>query len=213
MRARKGCHSERGRLAPFLNGGAQRGIPLLLQSLIIVFLLSIAATTPAYAGPGVPGHWHGSPDPDACNSFNDCIYIFDICLNGHSQTLGSHVPDQIQHDVLVQMIGAYYGNCPPPLLTHSDRCKLVDVDSPIAIGLTFTANWLGNIQSLRFTGENGEAFISPISPTQFSEYKKTGVFSTMDSSGLALLAPGKYQVNCFGSEGTVGESISVTVTR
>lgn len=187
----------------------RRAFTIFILTAYLIFLFP----TTALAGPGLPGHWHGSPDPDACNTFDDCIYIFDICLNGHSQTLGSHVPDQIQHDVLVQMIGAYYGNCPPPPLTHSDRCKLLDIDSPIFIGSTFTANWLGNIQTIRFTGENGEAFIPPISPTQFSENSKAGVFSTMDSSGLALLAPGKYQVNCFGAEGTVGESLSVTVTR
>ncbi len=183
---------------------------------LVAFLLVLVACTifiiPASAGPGLLGHWHGSPDPDACNVFNDCIYIFDICYNGQSQALGSHVPDQIQHDVLVQMIGATYGDCPSPLITHGERCKLLEIDSPIFIGTGFSARWLGNIQSLRFKGENSEAFISPNGSNQFSEGSKAGTFSTMDIVG-AILSPGQYQVSCVGAEGILGDSISVTVTR
>jgi hypothetical protein len=180
----------------------------------IAFLFFLLSPSPAYAGPGLPGHWHGTPDPDACNTYNDCIYVFDICYQGQSQTLGSHVADEIQHAVLVEMIGASFGDCPPPPLTHGERCKLIDIDSPIIIGgeQFFSATFLGNIQSLRFKGISGDAFITPLQ-TGFADGKKTATFSTMDSSGLALLSPGTYQVSCMGSAGTVGESLSVTVTR
>jgi hypothetical protein len=178
------------------------------------FLFLLISPSPALASPGLPGHWHGTPDPDACNTFNDCIYIFDICYQGQSQTLGSHDSNPIQHAILVEMIGASFGDCPPPPLTHGERCKLVDIDSPIIIGgdQFFTANFLGNIQSLRFKGESGEAFIAPLQ-TGFADGKKTATFSTMDSTGQALLSPGMYQVSCKGLAGTVGESLSVIVTR
>jgi hypothetical protein len=195
----------------------QRPSPMLILALILAALFSFLPTS-ALAGPGLPGHWHGTPDPDACNTFNDCIYIFDICYQGHNQTLGSHVADPLQHAVLVDMIGATFGNCPPPPpvpLDLSERCKLLGIDSPIVIGTehTFTASWLGNIESLQFKGKNGVAYISAVSSPVFIDGKKSASFSAMDSAGFSLLSPGTYQASCIGSDGTLGDSISVTVVR
>ncbi|MEX1071469.1 MAG: hypothetical protein WEC37_02485, partial [Anaerolineales bacterium] len=94
-----------------------------------------ASVTSVQAGPGLPGHWHGTPDPDDCNTFNDCIYIFTICYNNQTQTLGSHDPSQLQHQALVDIIGAEFGACeetpPKPVISGTGRCKLTGIDAKI----------------------------------------------------------------------------------
>lgn len=192
----------------------------LLSAFVILSSAVFLFPSPASAGPGLPGHWHGSPDPDACNTFNDCIFIFDICYQGRDQTLGSHVADPLQHAVLVNMIGATFGQCPPPPpvpLDWGERCKLLDIDSPIFIGpaLSFSARWRGNIEGLRFQGPSGIVIINPFEASMhFEDGARAGAFSTMDASGaVPLLSPGNYQVSCMGPGGTLGESISVKVTK
>jgi len=195
----------------------KRIVNLGLASLFVLATLLGISVTSVQAGPGDPGHWHGTPDPDACNTFNDCIYIFTICYEGGTQTLGSHQDSQEQHQLLVDLIGAKFGAC-TPAITRSGRCKLTDIDPKIYIGAEnlFTASWLGKISSLRFRNADGFiVFVSPITGSlHFSDGKAKASFSLSDpSTGLNLVAPGKYQVSCFGVEGSVGDEIKITVAR
>ncbi|MGH2583031.1 MAG: hypothetical protein ACRDFQ_09080 [Anaerolineales bacterium] len=180
-------------------------------ALLACAILLIAISQPVSADPG--DHWHGSPDPDLCNEFNDCIYIFNICYQGSNQTLGSHQESPLQHAVLVEMIGATFGSC---TLIQSQRCKLVEVATTIKLGVShpFSARWRGSISSLRFRDEDGVVFIAPVPGSiHFENGARAGLFSTADASGVTLLSPGTYKVSCFGSSRTAGEEIKVTVTR
>jgi hypothetical protein len=191
----------------------RRIVRLGVATLFILTTLLVAGVEIAEAGPGLPGHWHGTPDPDACNSNHDCIYIFTICYQGNTQTLGSHDPSQLQHEVLVDLIGARFGNCIHPI-NNSGRCKLTDIDTQIFIGQTFTATWLGKISNLRFRNADGVVFVSPIQGSGFfADGKVHAFFSLSDPVVGLLVAPGSYQVGCFGESGTVGGEIKVTVSK
>lgn len=188
-------------------------IKTLIFALMIAGIPLVADSHPASASPGIPGPWHGYPDPDLCNDFNDCIYIFNICYQGRNQTLGSHEENPLQHAVLVEMIGATFGNC---TLIQSQRCKLVEIDKTIKLGVSnpFSARWRGNISNLRFRGESGLIFIPPMADSiHFDDGARAGLFSTADRSGMTQISPGTYKVSCFGSGGASGEEFKVTVTR
>jgi hypothetical protein len=190
---------------------------LVYISFAALFILTtqlVAGVEIAEAGPGLPGHWHGTPDPDACNINNDCIYIFTICYKGGTQTLGSHDPSQLQHQALVDIIDANFGACIHPI-NNSGRCKLTDIDSKIFIGSTFTATWLGRISNLRFRNDDGViVFVSPILGSgYFADGKANALFSLSDPTFGVALAPGNYKVSCFGETGTVGGEMKVTVSK
>jgi hypothetical protein len=190
-----------------------RLVYLVFAALFILTTLLVAGVEIAVAGPGLPGHWHGTPDPDACNTNNDCIYIFTICYKGTTQTLGSHDPSQLQHQALVDLIDAKFGACIHPI-RNSGRCKLTDIDTKIFIGQTFTATWLGRINNLRFRNADGVVFVSPIpGSVYFADGKAHALFSLSDPAFGLLVAPGNYQVSCFGESGTVGGEIKVTVSK
>ncbi len=191
-----------------------RLVYIAVAALFILTTVLFAGVEIAVAGPGLPGHWHGTPDPDACNTNHDCIYIFTICYKGNTQTLGSHDPSQLQHQALVDIIDANFGACIHPI-RNSGRCKLTDIDSKIFIGSTFSATWLGKISNLRFRNSDGLiVFVSPISGSAyFEDGKAHALFSLSDPTFGALLGTGSYQVSCFGESGTVGGEIKVTVSN
>lgn len=191
-----------------------RLIYLGIATLFILTTLLVAGVEIAIAGPGLPGHWHGTPDPDACNTNHDCTYIFTICYKGGTQTMGSSSPSQLQHQLIVDLIDAEFGACIHPI-RNSGRCKLTDIDPKIFIGSTFTATWLGKINNLRFRNADGViVFVSPIAGSAyFADGKAHGLFALSDPLLGVLLAPGKYTVSCFGESGTVGDEIKVTVSK
>jgi hypothetical protein len=190
-----------------------RPVYLVIAALFILTTLLVAGVEIAKAGPGLPGHWHGTPDPDACNSNHDCIYIFTICYKGGTQTMGSSSPSPLQHQVLVDLIDADFGACIHPI-NNSGRCKLTDIDSKIYIGQTFTATWLGRINNLRFRNADGVVFVSPLPGSgYFADGKANALFSLSDPAFGLLVAPGTYQVSCFGESGTVGGEIKVTISK
>jgi len=196
-----------------------------LYFITLLFLAAIftyqffAGVDVAYAGPGEPGHWHGYPDPDACNVYNDCTYIFDICYFGETQTLGTYTDNPLQPQALVDTINAKggeatLGRC--PLIPNGQRCKLLEVTSPVTLGIDhpISARWRGNAQTLRFRGPSGIVMAPVIETTvHFSDGALVGSFSNVDAQGLALLSPGQYRVSCFGPGGSSGEEIPVTVAR
>jgi hypothetical protein len=108
--------------------------------------------------------------------------------------------------------------CPPVVATTSapsgaliGRCKLVDIDSPIHLATTFTAEWRGRLNSLRLREPGASIlFLQPLAGSVHwtSDNSKIATFST-----LGVVDVGKYFASCLGDQGMVGAEIKTTVIR
>jgi len=88
---------------------------------------------------------------------------------------------------------------------------LINIEKPIYVGTTFTAEWRGRLNSLRLR-EPGTSilFLNPIPGSVYwtSNASKMGTFST-----LGVVDVGKYFASCFGDQGMIGAEIKTEVIR
>lgn len=90
--------------------------------------------------------------------------------------------------------------------THTDICKLLDIDAQFGIGQLFRASWIGRLQSLRFRGNRGTYFVAPIS-RGWIPGAHVGTFT-------AYLPEGTYWVSCVGlAHSGVGGELRVEIFR
>ena len=182
--------------------------------LVVIIGLSLLFSTAALAGPFTPdtwceakgGTWSGTSGVSATGTctFSPGTYPDSpLCPSGHT-TLTFYVGGA---NGLSGCVAPAYSGPPSPGPATLGKCKLLSIDSPVAVGETFSATWIGGLESLRFRRTlAGPYFISPLAGTfHYENGHRAGDFSMFG------LDRGRWEVTCWGSDGTFGTAKIVFV--
>jgi len=104
-------------------------------------------------------------------------------------------------------VGASSSSSPGPGPTKLGKCKLLSIDSLLNIGTSFSASWIGTIDSIRFRQTGAGIIFVPLTAgtVHFEDGHRAGEFFAFG------LDRGRWEATCFGPGGTFGTAKIVFV--